>query len=179
MHDRARNFVGRVKIHFPRFFVNNYTVLDCGSLDINGTCRDLFEPCRYTGVDVHQGPNVDRVGTVHMMVKPTERYGVVMSLEMLEHDPFWPKSLARMFEVLRPDGIMIITCASINRPEHGTARTTPEDNPHWTVDDEYKNYYVPLGPTDLDDKLIFARFKHWGIEVQANGDDLFFWGIKR
>jgi len=36
-------------------------VLDVGSMDVNGTFRDLFDGIEYTGLDIEPGPNVDVV----------------------------------------------------------------------------------------------------------------------
>ena len=45
-HKEQRDFCLRVKEKYPEFFKDK-KVLDIGSLDINGSNRDLFENCNY------------------------------------------------------------------------------------------------------------------------------------
>ena len=58
-------------------------VADVGSYDVNGTFRELFEHCSYTGLDIVEGPGVDRVITVDDF--GSEQYDVVISGSTLEH----------------------------------------------------------------------------------------------
>jgi hypothetical protein len=50
-HVQQVNFLKSVKEKFPNKF-KNCTVLDIGSLDINGNTRFLFEKPTYVGIDV-------------------------------------------------------------------------------------------------------------------------------
>jgi SAM-dependent methyltransferase len=129
MHNRVKSFCLQVKDLFPDAFKNK-NVLDCGSLDINGSNRYLFEGCRYHGIDIVQGPNVDTVTRVHdFLPGELEVFDTIISTAMLEHDEHWDRSMHRMTELLKPGGIMIITAAGYNRPEHGTSDHSPKDSP--------------------------------------------------
>ena len=85
------------------------SVLDVGSLDVNGCVRDLFTGQEYTGVDKQPGPNVDLVMDAHDLYFSDNSFDNVISLEMLEHDLHFWKSLAEMYRVLKPGGVMAIT----------------------------------------------------------------------
>jgi len=58
-HLQQQNFVKKVKEKYPKFFTD-VSVLDIGSLDINGNVKHFFShPYRYVGVDLCEGKNVD------------------------------------------------------------------------------------------------------------------------
>lgn len=105
-----------VKKAYPRTFTGD--ALEAGSLDVNGTVRPLFVNARkYVGVDWRPGPCVDVVSLVHEMPFEAESFDVVVSSSMLEHDPYWQKSLTKMVDVLKPDGVLMLTWGGKrNRP---------------------------------------------------------------
>lgn len=165
-------FCIRVKSMFPAFFYNA-RVLDMGSLDVNGNNRYLFDVSCYTGIDIYPGKNVDIICEAHMYesLKP---YDVVISTEMLEHDQYWIGSLQSMTRNLRGGGLLVFTCATTGRPEHGTRRTTPESSP--ATNDYYKNL--------TEDHIRFAlpnwlnQFRYYKFSVDPVSCDLQFFGIK-
>ena len=59
-HEAQRQFLMQLKEQNQDRF-KKPTVLDCGSLDINGNTRFLFDDPEYTGIDIGPGPNVDVV----------------------------------------------------------------------------------------------------------------------
>ena len=50
-----------VKDLLSRYAIDAGTVVDIGSMDVNGTYRHLFPAWRYIGVDMEPGPGVDIV----------------------------------------------------------------------------------------------------------------------
>ena len=62
-HPEQAEFFSRVRTSYPAAF-DRVNVLEVGSLDINGSVRELFKNCRYVGVDLQLGPGVDLPGTV-------------------------------------------------------------------------------------------------------------------
>jgi 2-polyprenyl-3-methyl-5-hydroxy-6-metoxy-1,4-benzoquinol methylase len=64
-----------------------------------------------------------------------KHYDIVISTEMLEHNKTRDLALKNMYKLA--DKMLIVTCANINRKEHGTTRTNPKDSPATT--DYYKN----------------------------------------
>ncbi len=139
-HFQQIQFLKSVKNKFPNYF-SNVNVLDCGSLDINGNNRYLFDNYQYTGIDIGHGPNVDIVCKIHEFEGDGNLYDVVVSSECFEHDQFYEKSLQNMFKLLKPGGMMLFTCATEGRPEHGTRRTSPSDSPFTSNQEGWSDYY--------------------------------------
>jgi SAM-dependent methyltransferase len=140
-------------------------------LDINGSNRYLFTGGYYVGIDLVSGKNVDILCPIHDMVGEWE---VVISTECLEHDQYWIDSIRNMVEILKPGGLLIVTCAGRNRPIHGTFDETPEDSPGTN------HYYRNLTPDDVKSAVNFDEaFIDYEITESAAGRDLCFWGIKR
>lgn len=117
MHPAQRDFIVSVRTLHPEFFSRS-RVLEFGSYNINGSIRDLFADCvTYEGVDWRPGPCVDVVSLCHQFESEQE-YDVLISSEMLEHDPHWQASLIQGVAHLRPGGLVVLTCASPERKAH-------------------------------------------------------------
>ena len=98
-HAQQQNYCLSVKNKFPEKF-QNASVLDVGSLDINGNNRYLFEgECEFVGVDIVDGPNVDVVCRGHEY-KREKLFDVSVSTECFEHDEYWKESFQNMFDLL-------------------------------------------------------------------------------
>lgn len=103
-----------------KFLPNGVSVLEVGSLDINGGVRDLFDDCTYCGIDLREGPGVDLVMNAMDL---TSRFGlesqdVVLCLETLEHvERFW-FVLNEMWNVLRMGGWFVLTVPDFSFPIH-------------------------------------------------------------
>lgn len=183
-HKQQREFFARVSRSFPRHF-SGVIAVDCGSLDVNGSLRDLFaENCQYIGIDIRNGPNVLMQSVVHMAPIPQGYAYTVVSAEMLEHDPFWELSLRKMHEMLCTGGLLVISTATHGRDEHGTNRCPDvvegvQRNWSATVEDHYRN----LDENDIRNAFghSFAEFPFapYAFEVNEEHHDLYFWGIKR
>jgi hypothetical protein len=88
---------------YPALF-RNTSVIECGSRDHNGSVRIYFHnPKKYVGVDWLNGMNVDVVSLVHDLPED-EKYDVVISASMLEHDPYWDRSVEKMVKILNDLG---------------------------------------------------------------------------
>ena len=127
-HADQFEFVRTVKQHLPAFF-EGVSVLEIGSLDINGSVRSFFTAGSYTGIDVAAGPGVDEVCQGQVVSHPSGTFDVVISCECLEHNPFWVETVSNMFRMAKPGGLAIISCATTGRAEHGTTRTSDGDSP--------------------------------------------------
>ncbi len=185
MHKEVRQWIRKVRRINPSFFFGK-KVLECGSLNINGSPREYFYFSCYKGIDIGQGKGVDYVIGAHVLgIKCF--FDVIVSTEMLEHDENWQESLRRMYNALKPGGLMIITCASIQREEDGTTRTTPQYSPYTT--DYYRNLSIIdfLGVFGIipDFEKIEGQyiskgtmFKHGEICYKRGMKDLMFWAIK-
>ncbi len=175
VHKLAWGFVSTVKAQAPEFFIGK-RVLEVGSMNINGSVRDLFTDCDYLGIDLGAGTNVDKVCHVTEFSMLSRLYDTVISTEALEHDNQWSKSLETMYRLLKPNGILIITCAGPDRAEHGTRQTEDWASPHTT------DYYRNISAEDFASVLPAAFFSksqlvYCGYEG-GEKEDLYFVGIK-
>jgi SAM-dependent methyltransferase len=179
-HKEQKQFCKAVQAVHPDYF-RKVSVLDVGSLDINGNNRYLFSRCKYYGIDICSGKNVDEVISAYnfYMNEHTESFtsgksfDTIISTEMLEHDREWYKSLQAMYELLRPGGLLVITCATTGRAEHGTTLEDPKCSP--ATNDYYKNLEI----ADIQYALTPTMFCEYYICEDHRNHDLFFYGIKR
>lgn len=182
-HTEQRNFCLLVKEKYPEYFKNK-KVLDIGSLDINGSNKDLFENCNYLGIDVGEGRNVDLVSIGHLFDGPNEHFDTIISTEVFEHDMFYEETVKNITRMLKPGGLFLFTCAAPGRPEHGTRRCGEQCAPLLLqVSEQWADYYKNLLPEDF--KRIpnfnenfpdcYFEVKDTDIEIPS---DLYFCGIK-
>jgi SAM-dependent methyltransferase len=107
VHDSVLTWVGRVVRDHQ---LAELDTLELGAYNVNGTVRDLFTG-NYFGVDMVDGPGVDRVMSAHDVGRKLKAgaYQVVVSTEMLEHDPAPWLTMAACKKVLAPGGHLIVT----------------------------------------------------------------------
>lgn len=175
-HYTQHQFVRWVKDFFPGFFCGR-SVLEIGSLDINGSVRPFFTDCRYLGLDVGRGPGVDLVCGGQDYDGADASFDVVCSFEAMEHNPHWQATFANMLRLVKPGGMVLMTCATRGRPEHGTTRTSPADSPltigiGW---DYYRNLTAGDFAQAFDLRQHFSR--HFATHYYQ-GCDLFFVGFR-
>lgn len=177
-HKEQREFCLAVKAMFPDFF-RDKTVLDMGSLDINGSNRYLFENCTYIGIDLSKGENVDVVAMAHEFRGGP--FDTIISTEMLEHDMHYPDTLRNACDLLKPGGLLLFTCATGSRPRHGTANDSPADSPFTSLmGSGWKDCYQNLSESDIRKALpVDFFFARYSFSVQSVHQDLQFWGLKR
>lgn len=170
-HPSQIYFCQNVKKQFPNHF-KNVSVLDIGSLDINGNNRYLFENYTYVGVD----PNVDVVSRGHLY-KSDQLFDVVISTECFEHDEYYDLTIKNMYKLLKSGGIFLFTCAAPGRPEHGTLKSSNEAAPFVC---ELNDYYKNLSEIDIR-KVIHVDnlFSKYDFFQRDDVQDLYFYGIKK
>jgi SAM-dependent methyltransferase len=167
-HPAQRNFFKEIRKRFPEHFYQ-VRVIDCGSLNVNGSLKDLFEDSFYFGVDIVPGLNVDIVCPVKDL-DYKEVFDTVVSAEMLEHSETYKEDLEKMVKMLRPGGLLVISAAGKGRAEHGTRRTGDS----WgTSPDYYKNI------EHIDFENIIKDLKDFEITYNPEAKDIYFWGIKK
>ena len=180
MHIQAKKFTLFVKDILPDYFKNK-RVLDVGSGDINGNNRFLFENCQYDGNDVIEAPNVTIVSKTKDLPYENNTFDTIISTECFEHDPTYKESILKIYDLLKPGGLFLFTCASTGRPEHGTRRTTPNDS-YGTIGnlDDMSDYYKNLTVKDLNKVLpLNTSFSSWNTYFNRQSADLYFVGIKK
>lgn len=177
-HPDERRFMELVKSMFPNYF-KNIKVLDVGSLNVNGTNKDLFEDCEYTGIDVGEGKNVDIVSLAHEF-KSDILFDTIISSECFEHDCHFEKSIKNIVSLLKPSGLFVWTAGGTYRAPHGGASCTPLIASNPKMD---SNYYKNITAKDysniIDLEAIFGNYT-----INYRGEDVIyhdiqFYGIKR
>lgn len=171
-HQSQLDFVKSVKDRFPNKF-NNKKVLEVGSLNINGTVRIFFDNCDYLGIDIGPGKDVDLVCAAHELDTPNDTFDTAISCECFEHDKYWVRSFKKMYDVTKPGGLVIFSCATTGRAEHGTTRTSPADAPF--TNDYYRNLTAEDFEGAFDMDKMFEEYHFAGNKWPA---DLYFYGIK-
>ena len=172
-HEAQIRFVNLIKNNYSDFFID-MVVLDVGSLHINGNNRSLFEDCKYIGLDIGLGSNVDVVCPIHEY-KPDERslFDVVISTNMLEHDKHWEKSLPVMVRLLRAGGLLLISCAAPGSLEHGTKKVHPQSSPYTN------DYYRGVSEEMFIKHVKREHFSPYTLLFNTSPRDLYFVGIKK
>lgn len=144
MHYTNRLFWERCRKSYPRYFSDPSKVVEFGSLNINGSIRDHFSCSDYTGVDWRPGPCVDLVCLAHEVPFSLESIDTIVSASMLEHDPYWERSLSKMAEVMKPDGFMGITWGGALNNPHCVA-SAPDGKFHPLCAGLVLNYLEKIG----------------------------------
>ncbi len=175
-HPVQQIFCETMKKQFPISFRES-KVIDIGSLDINGNNKDLFEGGEYIGLDIVEGKNVDVVCVAHEYIGFDGTFDVVVSTNAMEHDMHYPKTLQKMVDLLKPNGLLFFSVAN-SWKEHGTIHTSPSQSATSQMSEEWAGYYKNLNPEDITTVLdLDTLFKIYSLKVVNK--DLQFWGIKK
>lgn len=113
--------------------VRGKRVLEAGSFDVNGSPRphvEQFEPEVYLGIDIREGPRVDRVLDAVDLPADLEPFDLVISMEMLEHVQDWHGAFLGMINSLKDGGDLVLTTRGPGFPLHDY----PWDCWRYTVD---------------------------------------------
>lgn len=176
MHWQAYSYVQIVKSFLPQYFYQTKAV-EFGSACVNYSISELFEnPADYFGVDLTSGQGVNIVCDAKTVNLGTG-FDVVVSCECFEHNPHFLGSFENMVKHAREGGLVLFTCATTGRAEHGTSRTTPEQSPGtravgW---DYYKNVVEQDFPKDF----LQSVFEYHAFFTNTVSQDLYFIGIKK
>ena len=161
MHQEVKDYISKVKEKMPEFFKGK-RVLEMGSLNYNGTPRDYFEDCEYIGLDWMAGDKVDVVCKAHEY-KSDEKFDVVITTEMLEHDAYAKESIFNGYRLLKKGGVLIATCANVNREPH--YEFTGENEHYKNVSrEDVKQWALELGASyevEEDENKMDIRFLLW------------------
>lgn len=178
-HQQQQDFCRYVKSIKPEYFTGK-NVLDCGSLDVNGNNRYLFDDCGYLGIDVAHGENVDIACPTSQFQARDGMFHTVISTECFEHDMHWFSSIWNIIRMLKDGGLFIFTCATTGRSEHGTVRSDMASAPLLENQGQlWANYYKNLTRDDFEYMINFsAVFPEHEWKYCEETKDIYFWGIK-
>jgi len=90
-------------------------ILEVGSYQVPGQeeiadLRSLFPDRGYIGIDKRTGPGVDQVADVEALPYATGSFGSVIVMNTFEHVPRFWRGFEEAFRVLRPDGVLLVSC---------------------------------------------------------------------
>ena len=175
-HPQQAEFFPRVRTLYPPHF-ERARVLEVGSLDINGSVRELFATATTPASTCSPGPASTSPARASCSSFPTGHFDTTISAECFEHNPFWRETLANMLRMTRPGGLVLISCATTGRKEHGTSRTNPDASP-FTVQEKW-DYYKNLTAADLERGVNLAGWlADWDSWINYVTYDLYFVGLR-
>ena len=175
-HIQQSQFFSCIHKEYPSFFSGG-RVAEVGSLNINGSIRDLFKSEEYVGYDVFDGYGVDKVEQGQLISSPTGYCDVVVSSECFEHNPFWVETFSNMLRITRPGGLIVLSCATTGRQEHGTTRSNINDSP--LTNKIGWSYYKNLDANDfLNTFNMQGWFDGFHFMMCPQTFDLYFYGVR-
>jgi SAM-dependent methyltransferase len=180
MHKEAIHFIKFISLLFSEYFENKM-ILDVGGGDINGNNKMFFKNCQYISNDVCESPNVNCVCRTKDLPFDNNHFDTIISTECFEHDPEYKDSFKKIYDLLKPSGFFVFTCASTGRPEHGTRNSKPHQS-YGTINDieDMRDYYKNLTVDDLNEALpLNESFILWKSYYNTFSHDLYFFGIKK
>lgn len=174
-HDyRARSeqrfFLGMVKRNLPDFF-RGRNVLEIGRPGAPAQTGEWFDQCRVTVPNAQPIQAGKPTDGPEVYGATSESFDTIVSCETLEHLPQWRDTFVNALRMLKPDGLMVVSCAGFGRRQHETRRYPPAPR-----DDEY---YRNLCPADFDGIDLDAVFAWWTFLEDRTVQDLYFFGIGR
>ena len=112
MTPQCQEWIAHCAKHYPC----KGDVLEVGSFDVNGNPREHFADREkfptYTGIDMREGPCVDKVMNTQAMEFKDNSFDVIVDAERMEHDSRFWVTIKELFRVCRPGGHLIITTRS-------------------------------------------------------------------
>jgi len=91
------------------------TIVEIGSMDVNGNLRDIFKGQDYIGVDMRPGDNVDVVLNAHRLRDrfPGASVDAVICCDTFEHDDAFWETLREIRRALKPGGFFVCSVPTI------------------------------------------------------------------
>jgi SAM-dependent methyltransferase len=140
MHEQVLQWVGQFRT------TDDLAVLDIGGRDLNGNTRGLFPNANpYHVLDIRPGKGVDIVADAADWRPEGQVYDLVLCTETFEHAKRWREIILTAWDVLRPGGWLIFTCAGPGRPPHSGIEAV------WgLIGDEW---YANVSPEEIREEL--------------------------
>jgi len=127
-------------------------VLDIGGRDLNGNTRDLFPNADpYDVLDIREGKGVDIVADAADWRPDGQQYDIVLCTETFEHAERWREIIKTAWDVLKPGGRLVFTCAGPGRPVHSGVEAV------WgLIGDEW---YANVSPEEIQAELFLQGWE--------------------
>lgn len=162
MHYENYLFWERCKWKYMKYFTDPSKVIEFGASYINGTIKAHFRCKDYTGIDWKKGYCVDIKSFAHEVNFEPETFDTVASASMLEHDIYWDKSIRKMVELLKEDGILMVSWGAALNPPH---------MPKGSVDGEYHSLKAKKVIKLLEELGMYIHeFQYERSILEAKGD---------
>jgi ubiquinone/menaquinone biosynthesis C-methylase UbiE len=174
-HESQVSFYRKVIQSFPKHFEGK--VLDIGSLDINGGPHRLLDASEYVGVDIGPGPNINLVAHGENLDLPSNYFDVAMSSECFEHNANWRSTLKNMIRMTKEGGLVVFSCATLGREEHGTSASDGGFSAPLLTEAGVE-YYENVRPKAVRRVLRGGSIENFLILVNRQHSDLLFVGVK-
>ena len=85
-HPQQFFYIQALKKFLPEYF-EGCRILEIGSLNLNGSIRQFFQNCNYTGLEIGEGNDVDVVCFGEDYGSASSQFDMVVSCEAMEHNP--------------------------------------------------------------------------------------------
>jgi hypothetical protein len=156
MHDAARNYVAKFGT------LDRIEIVDLGGRDLNGNVWGFWPNAAWWVVDLREGRGVDEAADLTAW-RPGRQWDLAVCCEVFEHAEKWAEIVRTAFEVTRPGGRVIFTCAGPGRAPHSGIEATAI-----TPDEYYQNVH----PDELRSVMASVGFEaiecaQLGLDTQA------------
>jgi SAM-dependent methyltransferase len=110
MRQSIKDFVSIVKATLPiRGPIYEFGALQVPGQECFGDLRPYFPQQEYVGVDMRDGPGVDKLLNLHDIDLPSESVGTILCFDTLEHVEYPHRALEQIYRILKPDGIAVVS----------------------------------------------------------------------
>lgn len=160
MHTSVAMFIART---LSEEEVRGSSILDIGSRDVNGVgCLldmiDTMDPGECIGIDIQDGPCVDRVLDASDVVSEFGEctFDVVLVAEVLEHVKNWEEVVSNIKQVCESGGTIIITTRSKGFRYHGF----PNDFWRYELEDMeeiFEDFHIQELENDSESAGVFMK----------------------
>ena len=164
-----RFFVGMMKRHLPDYF-RGRQVLELTRPGMPAATQEWFDQCRLITPSTQSGADGRPADGLEAYTATSESFDVILSCETFEHLPQWREVFLNAIRMLKPDGLMVVTCAGPGRRQHDTRRYPSGAG---QTDDYYRN----LEPSDFDGIEFDRHFGYWSMLEDRTVHDLYFVGL--